>query len=154
MVRVTGLVDTNGGKKRFASLPIVIRFNATNQILKLETPFPIRAERDIKKFKESPSIKITSNGLPVDYQMDVIENQTFAFIKDYDKMLSTYNYSGGKAAILAEFESQGEIERVSKAALTTTVKCTNALAIEEAFLGMTPEQRQKFISWGVQHIND
>jgi len=154
LIRVTGLIDTNGGKEKFSSLPMVVRFNAQDQLLLLETPFPIRDQRAVNKFEKSPSVKITSNGNAVVHEMDMIYDQTFELIKDYNAMLDTYNQSGGKAAILADFENQPKLNRPSQSVKQSQNKCSNVIAIEDAFLSMTPEQRQQFISWGVQRIND
>ncbi|MGF1908023.1 DUF2057 domain-containing protein [Vibrio kasasachensis] len=154
LIRVTGLYDTNGGKRKFSSYPMVIRFNAQDEVLFLETPFAIRDERGVNKFKKSPSVKITSDAHAVEYKLDIIYDQTFELIKDYNAMLDVYNQSGGKAAILADFESQPKLNRPSQLVKKTQSKCSDAIAIEDAFLNLTPEQRQNFISWGVQHIND
>lgn len=154
LIRVTGLIDTNGGKEKFSSLPMVVRFNAQDQVLLLETPFPIRDKQGVAKFNKLPSVKMTSNGKALPHQLDIIYDQTFELVKDYNEMLVLYNRQGGKAAIQAEFETQTALDRPSQASTQVITNCTNALVIEEAFLEMTPEQRQKFISWGVQHIND
>ncbi|KGY13453.1 hypothetical protein NM22_04510 [Vibrio tubiashii] len=155
LIRVTGMVDGNGGKKKFNSFPLVVRFEASDQTLKFETPFPIRDERAVNRYKKSPSIKVTSAGQDVSFDTEQIFDQTFAFIKDYDAMLIEYNLSGGAASIT--MSNKPMHSRVPKQVLGS-VQTSGQLSIEstgikDEYLLMTPTQRQEFISWAVKHIN-
>ncbi|MDN3684365.1 DUF2057 family protein [Vibrio sinaloensis] len=101
LLRVTALIDKKNGGVRSASpqfllwlsLPLMIR------ACYLKRLFAIRDERGVTKFEKSPSIKVTSNGQDVEIMTDLIYDQSFSLIKDYDAMLQGYNQAGGKAAI-------------------------------------------------------
>lgn len=153
LIRVTAMVDGNGGKQKFNSLPMVVKFEANDQTLKLETPFAIRDERAVTRFKKSPSVKVTSAGQPIEIETDLIFDQTFALIKDYDAMLNEYNLAGGAASIAVINEI---VSTKAPVAEEPTLVQTNAASagIRDEFLLMTPEQRQEFISWAVKHINE
>lgn len=153
LVRVTALVDSNGGKKKFNSLPMVVLFEANDQVLELQTPFAMRDERAIEKFQQQPSVSITSNGQAVPYTMGVIHDQTFALIKDYDEMLAGYNQSGEAAAIQAKPKAEPLVLPVVKQQETKAGTASVEASIEQQYLALTPEQRQAFISWAVKHIN-
>ncbi|WP_117233507.1 DUF2057 family protein [Vibrio maerlii] len=153
LIRVTALVDSNGGKQKFNSFPMVVKFEARDQVLEMETPFAIRDERGVRKFEKAPSIKVTSDGKAVAIETDLIYDQTFAFIKDYGEMLTQYNLAGGPAAIeLDNFTQEPKI--MDKQPKEVGIKPTVSIGIKGEFLDMTPLQRQEFISWAVKHIND
>lgn len=155
LIRVTALVDSNGGKKKFNSSPMVVLFEASDQTLDLETPFAIRDERAIEKFQQEPSVSITSNGNAVPFEMDIIYDQTFALIKDYNEMLAGYNQSGSNASIQAKPKAEALVLPVAttKKAEGEAMRAVEA-SIEQQYLSLTPEQRQAFVSWAVQHINE
>ena len=154
LLRVTALIDKNGGKERFASVPIVAKFTANDQSLLFETPFAIRDERGVTKFEKSPSLKVTSNGQEVEITTDLIYDQSFSLIKDYDAMLQRYNRSGGKAAIATVPVAKKTTEMKAVSQSQPQVESGIKINLQSDFLTMTPEQRQEFISWAVKHIND
>lgn len=156
LIRVTAMVDGNGGKQKFNSLPMVVKFEGHDETLKFETPFPIRDERAVTRFKSEPQVKVTSGGQAVTVESDIIYDQTFALIKDYDEMLHGYNLAGGKAAISVASQPQ---KVSSNVIVNSSVENQGKIApsfdhIQHGFLEMTPAQRQEFISWAVKHIND
>ncbi|NVD07221.1 DUF2057 domain-containing protein [Vibrio sp. JPW-9-11-11] len=157
LLRVTAMVDGNGGKRKFHSHPMVVRFEANNETLLFTTPFAIRDQRGVDKFEKNPTVKVTRNGEPVRIVMDQIANQSFALINDYDAMLAEYNRTGGVAAIPQDLASN-TIHSRSTVPESPPRESTGDLPvlkqIEADFLSMTPEQRQAFISWAVKHIND
>lgn len=154
LLRVTALVDGNGGKRKFNSLPMVIKFTAQDETLKLETPFAIRDERAVRAFEKSPSVKVTSNGHALDMETDIIFDQTFALIKDYDAMLAGYNKAGGVAAISPKSMTVVSTPVEVAQAPTVAKAIDEKVSLKADFLSMSPEQRQEFISWAVKHIND
>ncbi|WP_039948974.1 DUF2057 family protein [Vibrio ichthyoenteri] len=152
LIRVTAMVDGNGGKTKFNSLPMVIRFDAADQTLTLETPFAIRNERAVKQFSDNPSVSIMSKGQEIPYVLDTIHDQTFALLKDYNAMLSRYNQTQGKATI-APVAIQAST--VPKTPLDHQRHDDSLHKVAEtAFMQMTPTQRQQFIAWAVQRLND
>ncbi|MGD8117779.1 MULTISPECIES: DUF2057 family protein [unclassified Vibrio] len=154
LLRVTAMVDGNGGKKKFNSHPMVVTFDAQNETLLFETPFAIRDQRGVSKFEKSPTVKVTSNGQSVQIVMDQIVNQSFALIHDYDAMLNDYNLAGGIAAIsVTPTEPNIKASSASVASVNVDQKVQSKL-IQRDFLSMTPSERQEFISWAVKHIND
>ena len=154
LLRVTALIDKNGGKERFTSVPIVAKFTANDQSLLFETPFAIRDERGVTKFEKSPSIKVTSNGQDVEIMTDLIYDQSFSLIKDYDAMLQGYNQVGGKAAIATASVTKKTTGAKVISQPQLQAESVTKTALQSDFLSMTPDQRQEFISWAVKHIND
>ncbi|NOH81324.1 DUF2057 domain-containing protein [Vibrio sp. RE86] len=154
LIRVTAMVDGNGGKKKFNSLPMVVKFEANNQTLKFETPFAIRDERGVRKFEKQPTVKVTSNGNDVPVEIELVYDQTFALIKDYDEMLEQYNLAGGVAAINVVEPAIQPTSDQRQSANKTQSSSAVSKGIQGEFLQMTPAQRQEFISWAVKHIND
>lgn len=157
LLRVTAMVDGNGGKKKFNSHPIVVTFDAKNETLLFETPFAIRDQRGVSKFEKNPTVKVTRNGQPVPFVLEQITNQSFALIHDYDAMLEEYNLAGGIAAIWLDLSPKSTPTSNANKNSPQKVNEGNKLQstrIQGDFLSMTPEQRQEFISWAVKHIND
>ncbi|WP_394146299.1 DUF2057 family protein [Vibrio atypicus] len=154
LLRVTALVDGNGGKSKFNSLPMVVKFSANDETLKFETPFAIRDERGVRNFEKQPSVKVTRNGQAVDVTTDVIFDQTFALIKDYDEMLAGYNQAGGKAAIQTHAVNMKAAVAKPSTPKVSTAEFASTSTLQTDFLSMSPQQRQEFISWAVKHIND
>ncbi|MGC9404252.1 YccT family protein [Vibrio genomosp. F10] len=159
LVRVTAMIDTNGGKEKFNSSPLVVTFDSADQTLLLETPFAIRDERAVNKYNRAPSVKVTSAGKDVPVSTDVITNETFALIKDYDAMLSSYNQAGGKAAIASTSVAAASIAKpVTLPEIESPKKQTKPVSkpssLQADFLAMTPEQRQEFVSWAVKNLNN
>ena len=154
LLRVTALVDGNGGKSKFNSLPMVVKFTANDETLKFETPFAIRDERAVRNFEKQPSVKVTRNGQQVDVTTDIIFDQTFALIKDYDEMLAGYNQAGGKAAIQENMVRNQVVLDKPLNSSTSSTKLVSTSALQSDFLSMSPQQRQEFIAWAVKHIND
>ncbi|ANU37144.1 hypothetical protein VSVS05_02040 [Vibrio scophthalmi] len=152
LIRVTAMVDGNGGKTKFNSLPMVIRFHASDQTLDLTTPFAIRTERAVKKFAENPLVSVTSDGEDWPYIVDVIHDQTFELLKDYNAMLMRYNQTKGKAALVSA-GSNNRFTTVEQSESSTNSTELNRV-METAFFEMTPSQRQQFLAWAVQHLND
>lgn len=155
LIRVTAMVDGNGGKKKFNSSPLVVKFEASNQTLKFETPFPIRDERAVNRFKKTPSIKVTSAGQDVSVECEQIFDHTFALIKDYDAMLTEYNLAGGSASIAVTSQVTPAEVAIEPTYRAQTIEQPSMISsgIKGNFLLMTPTERQEFISWAVKHIN-
>ncbi|MFM2590657.1 DUF2057 family protein [Vibrio sp. TBV020] len=154
LIRVTAMVDGNGGKSKFNSFPMVVKFEANDQTLKFETPFAIRDERGVRKFEKQPTVKVTSNGKDVPAETDLIYDQTFALIKDYDEMLEQYNLAGGVAAIVMTESTVQVTPKKTQSKTSVQSVPVSSSDIKGEFLEMTPAQRQEFISWAVKHIND
>ncbi|WP_070968719.1 DUF2057 domain-containing protein [Vibrio sonorensis] len=152
LVRVTSMVDGNGGKSKFNSNPIVLVFEANDETLTLESPFAIRSERDVERFNNNVDVKISSRGQEVSKKLDVIIDKSFGIFKDYDAMLVEYNLSGSPASIAPK--STLKKEATTRVTDDTPAEVAQSLFnMEQGFLEMTPEQRQEFVSWAVKHIN-
>ncbi|MGF1696957.1 DUF2057 domain-containing protein [Vibrio lamellibrachiae] len=160
LVRVTAMIDTNGGKEKFNSSPLVVTFDVSDETLLLETPFAIRDQRAVNKYTANPTLKITSNGQEISASTDVITNETFALIKDYDAMLASYNQSNGVAAITtsAAVTAASTPKPVTLPEIEAPKKQTNPVvkpsSLQTDFLAMTPDQRQEFVSWAVKNLNN
>ncbi len=160
LIRVTAMIDTNGGKEKFNSLPMVVKFNASDETLKFETPYAIRDNRGVNRFNRSPEVKVNSNKGTVKLVTDNITNQTFDLIKDYDAMLANYNREGGVAAIAAVPVQLPEVAPVPVHPIETTPvsKQTKPMVkpsqLQKDFMAMTPEQRQEFVSWAVKNMSN
>ncbi|OIQ25512.1 DUF2057 domain-containing protein [uncultured Vibrio sp.] len=152
LVRMTGMIDTNGGKEKFNSSPMVVTFDVSDETLLLEAPYAIRDQRTVNRYNKNPTIKITSNGQDVPVSTDIITDETFALIKDYDAMLSNYNQTGGVAAI--SVASTDKPSTLSKSNISIENTKFTANSLEAGFLEMTPEQRQEFVSWAVKNLNN
>ncbi|WGV99632.1 DUF2057 domain-containing protein [Vibrio sp. YMD68] len=159
LVRVTAMIDTNGGKEKFNSSPMVVTFDVSDETLLLETPFVIRDQRAVNKYNRDPRVKVTSSGEAVSITTDVISNETFALIKDYEAMLSSYNQAGGQAAIVSSSVAAASIAKpVTLPEIESSKKQTKPASkpssLQADFLEMTPEQRQEFVSWAVKNLNN
>ncbi|WP_047049682.1 DUF2057 family protein [Vibrio mexicanus] len=160
LIRVTAMIDTNGGKEKFSSLPMVVKFNASDETLKFETPYAIRDNRGVTRFKRAPEVKVTSSKGAIDVVTDNITNQTFDLIKDYNAMLANYNREGGVAAITAAPVQLPEVAPVPVHPIETAVssKQTKPMVkpsqLQKDFMAMTPEQRQEFVSWAVKNMSN
>ncbi|MCK6262630.1 DUF2057 domain-containing protein [Vibrio sp. ZSDE26] len=164
LVRVTAMIDTNGGKEKFNSSPLVVTFDVSDETLLLETPFAIRDQRGVNRYNKNPNIKVTSNGKDVETSVDIITNETFALIKDYNAMLATYNQSNGVAAISTAAAATVASTTAStpkpvalpevEAPQKQTKPVAKPSSLQADFLAMTPEQRQEFVSWAVKNLNN
>ncbi|MCG9726010.1 DUF2057 family protein [Vibrio brasiliensis] len=154
LLRVTAMVDGNGGKQKFNSNPMVVTFDASNETLLFETPFAIRDQRGVRKFEKQPTVKVTRNGQPVTIITEQIFNQSFALIHDYDAMLEEYNLAGGVAAVSVETPTLRNNDKLQSDKVSKQDNSRHSGAIQSDFLSMSPAERQEFISWAVKHIND
>lgn len=154
LLRVTAMVDGNGGKQKFNSNPMVVTFDASNETLLFETPLAIRDQRGVRKFEKQPTVKVTRNGQPVTIITEQIFNQSFALIHDYDAMLEEYNLAGGVAAISVQTPTLRNNDKLQSHKVSKQGNSCHSGAIQSDFLSMNPAERQEFISWAVKHIND
>ena len=143
LVRVTAMVDGNGGKSKFVSSPIVLKFDANDQTLELKTPFPIRDQQAVRKFEKNPTLSITSKGAEFDVTKDVIIDNEFSFFKDYDKLLEKYNLTDAIAAI-----NSHNLKENAKVVSTEKV----SPSIQSQFLTMTVEEQQAFMQWAMRNL--
>lgn len=143
LVRVTAIVDGNGGKSKFVSSPIVLKFDAKDQVLELKTPFPIRDENAVRKFEKAPTLSVTSGGEDFDVIKDVIIDNEFSFFKDYDKLLEKYNLTNSIASI------NGKPVIIESA---VTSKAGVSPTIQSQFLLMSAEEQQAFMQWAMRNL--
>jgi len=67
-------------------------------------------------------------------------------------MLMRYNQTKGKAALVSA-GSNNRLTTVEQSESSTNSTELNRV-METAFFEMTPSQRQQFLAWAVQHLND
>ncbi|MGR5118393.1 DUF2057 family protein [Vibrio astriarenae] len=154
LVRVTAIYDTNGGKRKFNSLPLVVKFEASDQTVLIETPFPIRDERDVSRFQSSPTVLLTSDGKTLNVEMEQVTEKSFKIIKDYDELLAQYNSTNGIASVQAQLSEEPKVEIAQAKSNKHSQSSNSEKKLQDDFLKMTPQERQEFVSWAVKHLND
>lgn len=164
LVRVSGMIDTNGGKQKFNGLPLVVTFEAHDQAVTIAEPFVIRDQRGVERYKRAPSVHLHVNGQPLPYQSDEIYDQSFSLTKNYDEMLASYNELGyGKAqlrtstlkstATAATSPAPSDVVLEATPSLTDKEESRRTSRLQHDFLTLPASERQEFLSWAVKHLN-
>ncbi|PSU34219.1 DUF2057 domain-containing protein [Photobacterium lutimaris] len=89
----------NGDDYLYKSDVIVVKFDASDESLKLDLP-KLRTAQDARKFDKSPKLSLVSaNGETVSFEQDKLIKSGLQFGRDFEKEIAVYNQSGKVAAV-------------------------------------------------------
>ncbi|MEL6092220.1 YccT family protein [Plesiomonas shigelloides] len=175
--RYENMVRNSGGYEKFASDAYIVKFDASNQNLKLEIPkIENRDEALLFAKKQNYTINNVANNAPIAIAKDVLMSGGFQFVRDFDKELYKYNQQNKPASLpsinVKMTNLLGEHTGSSQpaAAVASTVVATTAPVqasapattavsnnknieqLQQLFNQYDSETQKKFISWAVQNI--
>ena len=89
----------NGDDYLYKSDVIIVKFDASDEALKLDLP-KLRTAQDARKFNKSPQLAlVASNGEKIDFEQDKLIKSGLQFGRDFEKEIAVYNQSGKAAAV-------------------------------------------------------
>ncbi|PSW21270.1 DUF2057 domain-containing protein [Photobacterium sanctipauli] len=116
--RYEGTYRENGDDQVFKSDVIIVKFDESDENLKLELP-RLRSGQDVRKFNKSPNFTLANGqGEAISYQQDKLIKHGLQFGRDYEAEIAAYNQSGKVAALT----SAVAVATLPAAAATTTPK--------------------------------
>ncbi|MBC7004841.1 DUF2057 domain-containing protein [Photobacterium sp. BZF1] len=89
----------NGDDYLYKSDVIIVKFDASDEALKLDLP-KLRTAQDARKFNKSPQLAlVAANGEKIDFEQDKLIKSGLQFGRDFEKEIAVYNQSGKAAAV-------------------------------------------------------
>ncbi|MGR5062314.1 YccT family protein [Photobacterium sp. DNB22_13_2] len=89
----------NGDDYLYQSDVIVVKFDASDEALKLDLP-KLRTAQDARKFNKSPKFSLVAvNGEKVSFKQDKLMKSGLQLGRDFEKEIAVYNQSGKVAAV-------------------------------------------------------
>ncbi|WP_075320099.1 curli polymerization inhibitor CsgI-related protein, partial [Histophilus somni] len=99
VVRVSEIVRHGSDRSLYESDPIVVTFQGTNEDVVISAP-KLENERDIKNFKDSPSVIVkTNSGKIIATKQEILKQEGFLPGANLIDTLSEYNASGSVASV-------------------------------------------------------
>ncbi|WP_011609503.1 curli polymerization inhibitor CsgI-related protein [Histophilus somni] len=99
VVRVSEIVRHGSDRSLYESDPIVVTFQGTNEDVVISAP-KLENERDIKNFKDSPSVIVkTNSGRIIATKQEILKQEGFLPGANLIDTLSEYNASGSVASV-------------------------------------------------------
>ncbi|MDV5169151.1 DUF2057 domain-containing protein [Photobacterium rosenbergii] len=115
----------NGDDYLYKSDVIIVKFDASDEALKLELP-KLRTAQDARKFNKSPKVSlVAANGEKISFEQDKLIKSGLQFGRDFEKEIAVYNQSGKAAAVAATATTAAV---AATAAVPTTLPATAAPA--------------------------
>ena len=147
------IVLEDAAKKKFNSIPLLIKFESQDSVLTLSYP-NIRTLDQAKSFDKSPQIKLkNSNGENVPFELEQLDNNGLQNFRDYEREVANYNELGGIDAVT---QVSPEPQLQTKAVfIPSDVKPSpeaKMVFLKNAFTSLSPEEKQQFMSWGLKHL--
>lgn len=144
------LVVEDGRRSKLVFPTVIIRFDLASDPVALSYPVLRNAEQ-AKKFRNALDFSLLdSHGNPVDYQVDLLHVKGISPFNDLEAAVAKYNQAGGIAAVTA----QQSVPLHHSEAQQLTGSVTTRAALEQDFLFLPLEERQAFVAWAVQHLNN
>ncbi|PSV33424.1 MULTISPECIES: DUF2057 domain-containing protein [unclassified Photobacterium] len=142
------VVLDDAAKKKFNSTPLLIKFDAKDTKLVLGYP-KIRTLDQAEAFNKSPEITLKNSlGDEVKFEYIQLNSSGLQNFRDYEREVADYNKSGGIASI-------GYVETTfSTPTIPASTPSPEAKMkfLKNAFIGLSEEEKQEFMSWGLKNL--
>lgn len=154
VVEVSSLYQSGSDKHFFESQPIVIRFNGSEEDVKLNAP-NLQTELAISKFKKSPTFDLkTASGKALNYQQDYLKGEGFMPNSHIIDNLAHYNAGNGNAAVKNLATNTAVVMQNTKTAKgKITVQGENIAEqqLQYWFQQADKETQTRFLNWAKSH---
>ena len=99
VVEISSIYESGSDSAFFESQPLVIRFNGSQEDIKIIAP-NLRTSRDVEKFKTSPTVKVqTTSGKSLEAKLDYLKGEGFMPNSNISENLATYNSEDNIASV-------------------------------------------------------
>lgn len=149
VVEVSSLYQSGSDKHFFESQPIVIRFNGSNEDVKLSAP-NLQSELAIAKFKKSPTFELkTAAGQTLNYEQDYLKGEGFMPNAHILDNLASYNAGDGKAAVKTLTSHTAVVQNAKTAKGKITVQGENIAEqqLQYWFQQADKDTQKRFLDW-------
>ncbi|WP_305464790.1 YccT family protein [Photobacterium leiognathi] len=148
LFNIGAVVLDDAAKKKFNSTPLLIKFDAQDTKLVLEYP-KVRTLDQAEAFNKSPEITLkNSMGDEVKFEYIQLNNSGLQNFRDYEREVADYNKSGGIASI-GYVETTFSTPTIPVSAPSPEAKMK---FLKNAFIGLSEEEKQEFMSWGLKNL--
>ncbi|HIF9188284.1 TPA: YccT family protein [Photobacterium damselae] len=150
LFNIGAVVLDDAAKKKFNSVPLLIKFDVKDIKLVLEYP-KIRTLEQAESFDKSPKITLkNSAGDEVKFEYIQLNKSGLQNFRDYAREVADYNKTGGIASI--GYMETMVINPTTSSSVSASSPAAKMKFLKNAFIGLSEEEKQEFMTWGLKNL--
>ncbi|WP_061013011.1 DUF2057 family protein [Photobacterium leiognathi] len=148
LVRVEKLIPQAGDWAKFNSKPMVVSFNASNEIVKLSPAFKIDGIQAQKAFEKAPKLDLrTKSSQNVNFNFAVLPG-SYSILTGYEKALAAFNSKQGDTKYLLASPVSPSIV-ANEATIQSSNQKVILSSVQSDFLSLSNAERKRFLQWAI-----